>query len=85
MTAINLTREIEAWAEAEVEAGRAESVEAFVIGVLNSCQAETEALRSMLDAARASISRGDGIDGGEFLSELDRWIREDEEVGAHAA
>jgi len=67
MTAINLPADLEAWARAEVAAGRAESVEALVADALRERQAEIEHVRGKLDEARASLARGEGIPLEEFL------------------
>jgi hypothetical protein len=76
MTAITLPADLEAWARAEVAAGRAESVEALVAAALNERRSEIEYVRAKLDEARASLARGEGIDGDVFLAELDGWIAE---------
>jgi hypothetical protein len=76
MTAITLPADLEAWARAEVAAGRAESVEALVANALHERRAEIEYVRAKLDEARASLARGEGIDGDIFLAELDGWIAE---------
>lgn len=84
MTKITLTPELEAWAEDEVRAGRADSVEAFVVGTLQrfvaSKKADDDWVRSKLDEARASVARGDVIDGDVFFAEVEGWIAEDEQA-----
>lgn len=67
MTAITLPADLEAWAQAEVAAGRAESVEALVAAALQERRAEIEYARGKLDEARASLARGEGIPLEEFL------------------
>lgn len=67
MTAIKLPADLEAWARAEVAAGRAESVEALVAEALRERRAEIEYVREKLDEARASLARGEGIPLEEFL------------------
>jgi len=67
MTAITLPADLEAWARAEVAAGRAESVEALVAEALATHRAEIEYVRGKLDEARASIARGEGMSLEEFL------------------
>jgi hypothetical protein len=74
MTAITLPPDLEAWAEAEVAAGRAVSVEALVAKALSARRNEQDYVRGKLDEARASLARGDGIDGDVMLAELDQWI-----------
>jgi hypothetical protein len=68
MTAITLPADLEAWARAEVAAGRAESVEALVAQALTERRAEIEYVRGKLDEARASLARGEGIPLEEFLA-----------------
>ena len=68
MATITLPADLEAWAQAEVEAGRAESVEALVADALGLRRAEIENIRSKLDEARASLARGEGIPLDEFLA-----------------
>lgn len=67
MTAITLPADLEAWARAEVAAGRAESVEALVADALAERRAEIEHVRAKLDEARASLARGEGMPLDEFL------------------
>lgn len=78
MTAVTLPADLEAWARAEVAAGRAESVEALVADALRERQAEIEFVRSKLDEARASLARGEGIPLKEAFRRIDQWIAEDE-------
>jgi len=67
MIAITLPADLEAWARAEVAAGRADSVEALVADALGERRAEIEYVRAKLDEARASLARGEGIPLEEFL------------------
>ena len=67
MTAITLTADLEAWARAEVAAGRAESVEALVAQALEERRAAVEYVRDKLDEARASVAAGRTIPLDEFL------------------
>lgn len=85
MTAITLPPDLEAWARAEVAAGRAASVEALVAQALQARRAEVDYVRGKLDEARASLARGEGIDGDIFLAELDGWIAELEAEAAAEA
>jgi predicted transcriptional regulator len=78
MTAITLPADLEAWARAEVAAGRAESVEAIAAEALKEHRAEIEYVRGKLDEARASIARGEGMSLDEAFQEIDSWIAEDE-------
>ena len=76
MTAITLPPDLEAWARAEVAAGRAESVEALVASALKARQREVEYVRAKLEEARADIAAGRVIDGDVALAEIDGWIAE---------
>jgi predicted transcriptional regulator len=78
MTAITLPADLEAWARAEVAAGRAESVEALVAEALNEHRADVEFVRAKLDEARASLARGEGVPLEEAFRQIDAWIVEDE-------
>lgn len=78
MTAITLPADLEAWARAEVAAGRAESVESLVADAVNERRAEIEYVRGKLDEARASLARGEGVSLEEAFREIDAWIAEDE-------
>jgi hypothetical protein len=78
MTAITLPADLEAWARAEVAAGRAESVEALVAQALRERRAEVEHVRGKLEEARASVAAGRTIPLEDAFKEIDRWIEEDE-------
>jgi hypothetical protein len=78
MNAITLPSELATWAEAEVAAGRAASVEALVEDALAERRERLQDVRSKLDEARASLANGAGIDGAAFLAEIDGWIAEDD-------
>jgi predicted transcriptional regulator len=84
MTAITLPADLEAWARAEVEAGRAESVEALVVKALEVQRARQQYVREALDQARASVAAGKTVSLREALKEIDAWIAEDE-AAAQAA
>lgn len=51
MNAVVLPRDLEAWAEAEVAAGRAQSVEQVAARALRGYRAAVEEFRAALDAA----------------------------------
>jgi len=74
VTAINLPPDLEAWARAEVAAGRAESVESAITKGVRGYQLATETFRRSLDQARAEADREGWIPGDQFLQELDQWI-----------
>ncbi len=74
MTAITLPADLEAWARAEVAAGRAESVEAAIAKGVRGYRLATDAFRKSLDDAKAEADRDGWIPGDAFLQELDQWI-----------
>lgn len=76
MTSITLPADLEAWAQAEVAAGRAESVEALVAKGLRGYRLGRETFRKSLDDARDEADRDGWIPGDVFLAEVDRWIAE---------
>jgi len=71
MTAITLPADLEAWARAEVAAGRAESVEALVESRLRESQ-KWEAFRRSLDEAVAEADRDGWLDADEVFDSLER-------------
>jgi len=71
MTAIVLPKELEAWAEAEVAAGRSESVEVLTAKAVAGYRRELEAFRASLDAASAEIAAGKGIPAELVFKELE--------------
>lgn len=64
---VKLPADLEAWARAEVAAGRAESVDVVVEQALRERRAELDYVRGKLDEARASAARGETIPLDEFL------------------
>jgi hypothetical protein len=76
MIAITLPPDLEAWARAEVAAGRAESVEAAIARGVRGYKLGTEAFRKSLDDAKAEAERDGWIPGDVFMRELDQWIAE---------
>jgi predicted transcriptional regulator len=78
MTTITLPADLEAWAQAEVAAGRAESVDALVAKAVEERCAEIEYVRAKLDEARASVAAGRTVSLEEAFKEIDAWIEEDE-------
>ena len=75
MTAVTLPADLEAWARAEVEAGRAESVEALVAEALRERRAEVEYVRGKLDEARASVAAGRTIPLDEFVRRSAAYLK----------
>jgi hypothetical protein len=58
MTAITLPKDLEAWAEAEVAAGRAESVGVLTAKAVAGYRRQLAQLRESLDAAEAEADAG---------------------------
>jgi Arc/MetJ-type ribon-helix-helix transcriptional regulator len=81
MARISIPEDLEAWAKGEVAAGRAESVEALVVSVLEERRDAESFVRARLEEARASLARGEGAPLDAVLGELDAWIAEDEADG----
>ena len=77
MVTITLPDDLEAWAKAEVAAGRARSIEEFVTSWLRKQLAVDDAHRTLVQAAYDSASQGRVHDGVDIDAELDRWIAED--------
>jgi hypothetical protein len=71
MTAVTLPQHLEAWAEAEVAAGRAVSVEALTAKAVAGYRRELEAFRASLDAAAAEVAAGKGIPAEVVFRELE--------------
>ena len=71
MNAINLPKDLEAWAEAEVAAGRAGSVELLISKALAGYRRQLEAFRASLDEASAEIRAGKGIPAEVLIAELE--------------
>lgn len=70
MNAITLPKDLEVWAEAEVAAGRAESVEALAIEALAIHRKRWETLRQSLDDAVAEADRDGWLDADTVFDEL---------------
>ena len=71
MTAITLPADLEAWARAEVSAGRAESIEALVEARLRESQ-RWEHFRQSLDAAVAESEREGWRDADATFDRLEQ-------------
>ena len=70
MTAITLPETLEAWAEAEVAAGRAQSVAAVAARAVAGYRAQMEAFRASLDAAEAEADAGAVYSADQVFAEL---------------
>jgi hypothetical protein len=71
MSSITLPADLAAWAEAEVAAGRAETVSGLVSQVLSAHRRGVEALHRSLIEAEAEAERDGWISGGDFLAEIE--------------
>ncbi len=71
MTTITLPEHLEVWAEAEVAAGRAESVEDLTAKAVAGYRRQLEAFRASLDMASAEIRAGKGIPLDVVFKELE--------------
>jgi Arc/MetJ-type ribon-helix-helix transcriptional regulator len=71
---IALPKELHDWAEAEVKAGRANSVDALALQALEEHRRRTEAFRASLEAAVAEADRDGWIEGDAILAEMDAMI-----------
>lgn len=76
MTAVRLTRELEAWAEAEVAAGRAASVDAIASQAVDAYRREVEYLRALV--AEADADPRPDIPAEEVFAELEAWFADEE-------
>lgn len=70
MTAITLPPDLEAWAEAEVAAGRGESVEAVANKAISRYRDQMEAFRRSLDEAEEEAEREGWLDLDAVFAEL---------------
>lgn len=83
MTTISLPPDLEAWAEAEVAAGRAPSVEVFVTETLRGTLTARQEFATMIAEAIAEGDRDGWIDGDAMLREMDEMLADLEaEAGA---
>lgn len=71
---IPLPPQFQKWAEAEVAAGRAESVEQLAAQALEAHRLQVENFRTSLDAAVAEADRDGWIEGDVLLAEMDALI-----------
>lgn len=73
---IALPKQFEAWAQNEVAAGRATSVEQLAERALEAHRLHVEKFRQTLDDAVAEANRDGWIEGDAFLAEMDALINE---------
>lgn len=72
---IVLPKHLKEWAEAEVKAGRAESVDLVALQALEAHRNRTEAFRASLHAAVAEADRDGWLEGESVLAEMDAMIK----------
>ena len=70
MTAITLPADLEAWARAEVAAGRGASVQDVATRAIARYRDQMEAFRRSLDAAEAEADREGWLDADAVFDEL---------------
>ena len=71
MNAIVLPKELEAWAEAEVVAGRGESIEQVATNAIRDYRLRMDALRKSLDDAVAESDEKGWLTEEEVFDELE--------------
>lgn len=71
---IPLPPQFQKWAEAEVAAGRADSVEQLATRALEAHRLHVESFRASLDVAISEADRDGWIEGDAFLAEMDELI-----------
>jgi Arc/MetJ-type ribon-helix-helix transcriptional regulator len=71
MTSIALPKDLEEWARAEVAAGRAASVETFVVDAMREHRDLREAHRALVMDGYADLDEGDVLDEPEADAALD--------------
>lgn len=70
MTAITLPADLEAWARAEVDAGRGSNIEEVATRAIAAYRAQVEAFRKSLDEAEAEADREGWLDAEAVFAEL---------------
>jgi hypothetical protein len=70
MTVITLSPELEAWARAEVAAGRAKDVEHAAQKAIAGYRSQMEGFRQTLDEAEAEAARDGWLDADAVFAEL---------------
>lgn len=81
---IILPKHLEDWAEAEVRAGRAKSVDALAQQALEAHRRQVESFRASLEAAVAEANRDGWLEGETVLADMDAMITELEREAAAA-
>lgn len=79
-----LPNDLKLWAQAQVAAGRAVSVEALAAAALATIKAQQEAIAARLAVARGEADREGWVSGEDALAELRGWIAADEAEAAAA-
>ncbi len=80
---IQLPSQFQKWAEAEVAAGRAESIEKLAAQAMEAHRTQVQKFRLSLENAVVEADRDGWIEGEDLLAEMDALIEELERE-AHA-
>jgi Arc/MetJ-type ribon-helix-helix transcriptional regulator len=70
MPTVTLPQHLEAWAEAEVAAGRAESVDVLTAKAVAGYKRQLETFRASLEAAAAEVDAGHFYPAEQVFAEL---------------
>ena len=74
MTAISLPADLQTWAEAEVSAGRAQSVEQIVVTAMRGYKSALEAFRKSLDDAVAEADEKGWLEADEVFDYVEERL-----------
>jgi hypothetical protein len=85
MTAVVLPVDLEAWAEAEVSAGRAESVEQVAARAIRGYRYSVEELRASLDAAEREADEVGWLSAEEVFDSIEAELLKEIEAEEQAA
>jgi hypothetical protein len=77
VTAITLPADLEAWARAEVAAGRGSSVAEVAANAIARYRAQMEALRRSLDDAESEAERDRWLEAGAVFAEAKSQLQTD--------
>lgn len=79
MTTITLPADVEAWAQEEVSAGRAPSVEDFVAETMRERREVDAAHKELVQQAYRQLERGEALSEAEMEAQFERWLRDSAE------
>jgi hypothetical protein len=79
-----LPTDLKTWAEAQIAAGRAASIDALAAEALATVKSQQEAIAARLSVARTEAERDGWIAGEDAQAMLRAWIAEDEAEDAAA-